>query len=155
MINIACPFCSSLSSTIDTLNTSVAGAALELTNQLGSSLNASQQFLIVKQQITEATQSFFDTIESVNSSVVDIKNQTKSYMNTAETYDKQRQDYGFIFFVIPLCWVVFPVIGILVKHKCCFKLLSVCTIYILLCLFLSFVCVCVWRMCFCVLTKIS
>ena len=64
------------------------------------------------------------SVDEVKTTIGDIQNQTNDILGQGEGFDGGREAGGFIFFIIPLFWVAFPILGLFCKQKWWFKLLS-------------------------------
>ena len=127
---IECPYCSTIAETAenikDQLNSSVGGQL----GQIDQLINQTKQLLDAKDQITNLTAVFRQTLNEIINQSYDINDTANGYIDLAAEFDKQyREQPAMIFFCIPMTLLVFVILGVVLKNKWCFKCEWFCAMY--------------------------
>eukprot|EP01083_Nonionella_stella_P142901 442972_1 len=137
-----CGYCDTIYDTIISANDTLKSEASGALDRVVSTLDSSTELVDATASINSITSQFQGSIDKILNTSRNTQQQYSDYMSTVKTYDTERETYVPVLFALTILFAVFPIFGMALDSKWCFKVnwcLAMCCSVLLLLLAIPFV----------------
>ena len=118
-VSLPCDFCNTLDTTINDINISINNGILSQIDEINNNFNISS---LLEDQIILLKNLTDPVIDDINSSIIqeiiDVRTNVNDNIAVGRTYDNYRVSGGFVFYLVPIIWILFFSCGITFKVAC-------------------------------------